>query len=77
MKARTDMRPLRFQDPRVLQRSFFSGDRFWLAHQADWYESTILPKGRIKTEMKWIDWPFLLDLPPPIEEAMQVVHTRC
>jgi hypothetical protein len=79
MKAGTDMRSLRFwpEDPRRLQRSFFSDDRFWLGHQADWYESTILPKGRITTEMKWVDWPFLLDLPAPIEEVMQVVHTRC
>jgi hypothetical protein len=55
MKSGTNVRPLCFQDPRVLQRSFFSDDRFWLAHQADWYESTILPKGRITTEMKWVD----------------------
>jgi hypothetical protein len=27
--------------------------------------------------MKWVDWPFLLDLLAPIEEVMQVVHTRC
>jgi hypothetical protein len=61
MKAGTDMSSLRFwpEDPRRLQRSFFSDDRFWLAHQADWYESTILPKGSITTEMKWVDWPFL------------------
>jgi hypothetical protein len=72
MKAGTDMRSLRFwpEDPRRLQRSFFSDDRFWLAHQADWYESTILPKGRVTTEMKWVDWPYLLDLPAPIEEVM-------
>jgi hypothetical protein len=61
----------------MLQRSFFSDDLFWLAHQDDWYELTILPKGRIMTKMKWINWPFLLDLPPLIEEAMQAVHTRC
>jgi hypothetical protein len=24
-----------------------------------------------------VDWPYLLDLPAPIEEVMQVVHTRC
>jgi hypothetical protein len=79
MKVGTDMRSLRFwpEDPRRLQRSFFSDDRFWLAHQADWYESTILPKGRVTTEMKWVDWPYLLDLPTPIEEVMQAVHTRC
>jgi hypothetical protein len=79
MKAETDMRSLRFcpEDPRRLQRSFFSDDRFWLAHQADWYESTILHKGRITTEMKLVDWPFLLYLPAPIEEVMQAIHTRC
>jgi hypothetical protein len=72
MMVGTDMRSLRFwpEDPRRLQRSFFCDDRFWLAHQADWYESTILPKGRITIEMKWADWPFLLDLPTPIEEVM-------
>jgi hypothetical protein len=79
MKAGTDMRSLRFwpEDLRRLQRAFFSDDRFWLAHQADWYESTILPKGRVTTEMKWVDWPYLLDLPAPIEEVMQAVQTRC
>jgi hypothetical protein len=79
MKVGTDMRSLRFwpEDPRRLQRSFFSDDRFWLAHQADWYESTILPKGRVTTEMKWVDWLYLLDLPAPIEEVMQAVQTRC
>jgi hypothetical protein len=79
IKAGTDMRLLCFwpEDPRRLQRSFFSDDRFWLAHQADWYESTILPKGCITTEMKWVDWPFLLDLPTSIEEVMQAVQTRC
>jgi hypothetical protein len=67
MKAGTDMRSLRFwlEDPRRLQMSFFGDDRFWLAHQADWYESTILPKGRITTEMKWVDWPCRMDLPGP------------
>jgi hypothetical protein len=55
MKSRTNIRPLHFEDPRVLQWSFFSDDRFWLAHQANWYESTILPKGRITTEMKWVN----------------------
>jgi hypothetical protein len=79
MKAGTDMRSLRFwpEDPRRLQRSFFSDDRFWLAHQADWYESTILPKGCITTEMKWVDWSYLIDLPAPIEEVMQAVQTWC
>jgi hypothetical protein len=79
MKAGTYMRSLRFwpEDPRRLQRSFFSDDRFWLTHQADWYESTILLKGRVTTEMKWVDWLYLLDLPAPIEEVMQVVHSRC
>jgi hypothetical protein len=77
MKGGTDMRPHHFQDPRELQRSFFIDDQFWLAHQADWYESIILPKGCISIETKWVDWPFLLDLPPPILEAMQVVHTCC
>jgi hypothetical protein len=79
MKAGTDMRSLRFwpEDPRRLQRSFFSDDRFWLAHQVDWYESTILPKGRIMTEMKWVDWPLLLDLPALIKEVMQAIHTHC
>jgi hypothetical protein len=72
MKSRTDMRSLRFcpEDLRRLQRSFFNDDRFWLAHQEDWYESTILPKGHITTEMKWTDWPFLLDLPAPMEEVI-------
>jgi hypothetical protein len=75
----TDMRSLRFWpgDPRRLQRSFFSDDRFWLAHQVDWYESTILPKGRITTEMKWVDWSFLLDLPAPIKEVIHAIHTCC
>jgi hypothetical protein len=75
----TDMRSLRFWpgDPRRLQRSFFSDDRFCLAHQVDWYESTILPKGRITTEMKWVDWSFLLDLPAPIEEVIHSIHTCC
>jgi hypothetical protein len=79
MKDETDMWSLRFcpEDPRRLQRSFFSDDHFWLAHHANWYESTILPKGRITTEMKWVDWPFLLDLPAPIEKVIQAVHTRC
>jgi hypothetical protein len=79
MKVGTDMRSLRFwpEEPMRLQRSFFSDDRFWLAHQADWYESTILPKVRITTKMKWVDWPFLLDLPVPIEEVIQAVHTHC
>jgi hypothetical protein len=27
--------------------------------------------------MKWVDWPFLLDIPAPIEEVMQAIHTRC
>jgi hypothetical protein len=27
--------------------------------------------------MKWVDWSYLLDLPAPIEEVMQAVHTRC
>jgi hypothetical protein len=72
LKAGIDMRSLRFwpEDPRRLQRSFFRDDRFWLAHQADCYESTILLKGRVTTEMKWVDWPYLLDLPAPIEEVM-------
>jgi hypothetical protein len=40
MKEGTNMRTLHFwpEDPRRLQRSFFSDDRFWLAHQADRYE---------------------------------------
>jgi hypothetical protein len=77
MKAGTDMRSLRFwpEDPWRLQRSFINDDRFWLAHQAAWYESTVLPKGRITTEMKWVDWHFLLDLPTHIEEVMQAVQT--
>ena len=34
-KKSNDIQPLRYQDPRTLPRSFFSDDRFWLAHQAD------------------------------------------
>jgi hypothetical protein len=49
---------------------------FGLLIKANWYESTILTKGRT-TEMKWTNWPFLLDLPPPIHEAMQAIHDRC
>jgi hypothetical protein len=31
-----DIKPLRFQDPRALPRSFFCDDRIWRAHQTDW-----------------------------------------
>jgi hypothetical protein len=43
-KHANDISPLRFQDPWKLPRNFFCDDRFWYAHQADWYESVIITK---------------------------------
>ena len=76
-KKSNDIRPLRFQDSRTLPRSFFSDDRFWLAHQADWYESVILAKQRTTTEMKWIDWRYLFDLSLPYGDIARAVYNRC
>jgi hypothetical protein len=72
-----DMKPLRYQDPRELDRSFHGDPRFWLAHQADWYESVILTKKTITTEMKWINWDYLRTLSSPCKEVIDAVHYRC
>jgi hypothetical protein len=37
-KHANDIKPFRFRDPWVLPRNFFCDDRFWRAHQVDWYE---------------------------------------
>jgi hypothetical protein len=38
---------------------------------------TILSKSRIPIEMKWIDWQYLIDLLPPLQEALQAIYDRC
>jgi hypothetical protein len=76
-KGENSIKPLRFEDPRSLPRSFHGDPRFWLAHQADWYESVILIKKTITTEMRWIDWNYLRSLESPIKEVVEAVYARC
>jgi hypothetical protein len=72
-----DMQSLHYQDPYVLPRSLHGDPHFWLAHQADWYESTILSKKHITTEMKWINWNYLRTLSSPCKEVVDAVYDRC
>ena len=46
------------EDPSEVERSFRGDSRFWFPHQGDWYESVIMTKKHVTTEMKWIDWNF-------------------
>jgi len=47
------------EDPTIVERSFRGDPRFWFPHQAAWYESVIMTKKHVTTEMKWIDWNYL------------------
>jgi hypothetical protein len=49
-----NIKPLRFQDPSKLDKTFHGYSRFWQSYQANWYETVILTKNRITTEMKWV-----------------------
>ena len=49
-------------DPSIVERSFRGDSRFWFPHQADWYESVIMTKKHVTTEMKWIDWNYFKGL---------------
>jgi hypothetical protein len=69
-KHANDISPLRFQDPWKLPQNFFCDDRFWRAHQADWYESVIITKKTITADMKFIDWQHLHDLTPLLEKLL-------
>ena len=43
------------EDPWEEERSFFGDARFWFPHQADLYESVIMTKKHVTTEMRCID----------------------
>jgi len=58
------------EDPREEERSFFGDVRFWFPHQADWYESVIMTKKHVTTEMKWIDWNYLKRLDAPVKDVV-------
>ena len=65
------------EDPTIVERSFRGDPRFWFPHQADWYESVIMTKKHVTTEMKWIDWNYLKGLASPLKEVVDVVYDRC
>jgi hypothetical protein len=65
------------EDPRYVERSFFGDVRFWFPHQADWYESVIITKKYVTTEMRWIDWDYLKRLSSPVKEVVDAVYDRC
>jgi hypothetical protein len=65
------------EDPRHVERSFFGDVRFWFPHQGDWYESVIMTKKHVTTEMRWIDWDHLKRLSSPVKEVVEAVYDRC
>ena len=65
------------EDPSEVERSFHGDSRFWFPHQADWYESVIMTKKHVTTEMKWIDWNYLKGLASPLKEVVDAVHDWC
>jgi len=65
------------EDPRGAERSSLGDARFWFPHQADWYESMIMTKKHVTTEMKWIDWAYLKRLATPVKEVVNAVYDRC
>ena len=64
------------EDPTVVERSFFGDAHFWFPHQADWYESIIMTKKHVTTEMKWIDWDYLKRLASLVKEVVDAVVDR-
>jgi hypothetical protein len=71
-----NIKPLRFQDPSKLNKTFHGDSRFWQSYQADWYETVILTKNRITMEMKWVNWNYLKSIPAPCKEVLDVVYDR-
>ena len=65
------------EDPTIVEHSFRGDPRFWFPHQADWYESVIMTKKHVTTEMKWIDWNYLKGLASPLKEVVDAVYDRC
>ena len=65
------------EDPSEVERSFHGDSRFWFPHQADWYESVIMTKKHVTTEMKWINWNYLKGLASPLKEVVDAVYDRC
>ena len=65
------------EDPREEERSFFGDARLWFPHQADLYESVIMTKKHVTTEMRWIDWDYLKRLATLVKEVVDTVYDRC
>jgi hypothetical protein len=65
------------EDPRYVERSFFGDIHFWFPHQANWYESVIMTKKHVTTEMRWIDWDHLKRLSSPVKEVVDAIYDRC
>ena len=43
----------------------------------DWYESVIMTKKHVTTEMKWIDWGYLKGFASPVKDVIDAVHAHC
>ena len=65
------------EDSTIVERSFRGDPRFWFPHQADWYESVIMTKKHVTTEIKWIDWNYLKELASPLKEVVDDVYDCC
>ncbi|RLN00945.1 putative copia-type pol polyprotein [Panicum miliaceum] len=80
-KGEYDMKPLclnAHEDPHNVMYKEFKGDpRFWLTHQADWYELVIMDKKHVTTEMRWVDWNFLRGVTSPVKEVVDAIFARC
>jgi hypothetical protein len=77
-KRTADIKHVRYgTDPAQSPRAFMGDSRFWLPHQADWYESVIMPMTHRTTPMRYIDWQHLLSFPAPIREVAQEVYNEC
>jgi hypothetical protein len=69
-----NIKPLLFQDPSKLDKTFRGDSRFWQSYQADWYETIILTKNCITTKMKWVNWNYLKSISAPCKEVLDVMR---
>jgi hypothetical protein len=61
-KGNHDFYAKRYDDPSRYDKEQQGDVRFWLNFHADWYDSVILSKSHPTTEMKSINWDYLLDI---------------
>jgi hypothetical protein len=65
-KGKHDLYALRYDDPSRYAKEQQGNVRFWMNFHADQYDSVILSKSHPTTNMKSINWEYLLDIDLPV-----------